>query len=367
MNRKTVWLIAVAALVLFAACATGRGQGEQQYTRERDFRIERNADGTVSIIRYIGRATDVMIPSQIRGRAVTAIDTAAFGRRGLTSVTIPESVTSIGEEAFYRNLLTSVTIPDSVTSIGAWAFGRNALTSIIIGNNITRIELGTFEDNQLTNVTIPDSVTYIGGSTFGGGAFANNQLATVIIPDSVITIGTRAFSRNQLTSVTIGNSVTTIECFAFEHNRLTNVDMPDSVTHIGRLVFQGNPNPVAMTAQQRREREQRQAQQEQAQRAEQERLAGLFQQGNFGNLPGSAWVGRFRTDTFRYDFGDGVFVSEGPGFFAGMRDISRGEFRVSGNTLVLRYANGNYSSRTLVGNTFTETVIMFDVVFRRIN
>jgi len=235
-----------------------------------------------------------------------------------------------------------VIIPDSVTAIGGGAFRNNLLTSVTIGNGVIDIGEGAFEDNQLTSV---------------------------VIPDSVITIGQSAFSNNQLTSVTIGNSVTTIQSGAFAHNQLTEVSIPDSVTFISSAsfgvvgAFSENPlRSTPITAQQRQRSEQLQAQQE----ARNAPLAALFQQAgnNFGNLPRSGWVGTFQTDTFlRYDFGDGVFVRDGPGFFAGMR----GEFRVSGNTLVLRYANGNYSSRTFVGNTFTEIVQGFHVVFRRIN
>ncbi|MCL2380556.1 MAG: leucine-rich repeat domain-containing protein [Treponema sp.] len=361
MYRKMIIAMSLV-LVFFASCATGQQQDGQQYTRERDFVVSQNPDGTVSITGYRGRATDVRIPPQIRGRSVTWIDVRAFYMRGLTSVTIPDTVTNIWGGAFSGNQLSNLIIPDSVTNIWEGAFSGNQLSNVIIPDSVTTIGSGAFAGNQLTSVDIPNSVTYI--SSF---AFMHNRLISVTIPDSVVIIGTRAFSSNQLASVTIGNSVTSIGDFAFEHNQLTNVDIPDSVTHIGRSVFQGNPNPVAMTAQQRREREQRQAQQQQAQRAEQERLARLFQQGNFGNLPRSAWVGTFQTDTFRYDFGDGVFVREGPGVFAGMRSTSQGEFRVSGNTLVLRAANGTYSSSTFVGNTFTETVVMFQVVFRRIN
>ena len=89
-------------------------------------------------------------------KEVTEIgDSAFWGCKSLTSVTIPDSVTTIGDETFRScNSLTSVTIPDSVTTIGACAFDCCY---------------------SLTSVTIPNSVT-----TIGGGAFKNcTSLKTV--------------------------------------------------------------------------------------------------------------------------------------------------------------------------------------------
>ena len=92
-------------------------------------------DGTAEISRYNGTDTEVTIPSEIDGKAVTSIGNCPFEEcAGLTSVTIPDSVTTIGDSAF-RNCasLKSVTIPDSVAFIGNYAFcGCPNLESIAI-------------------------------------------------------------------------------------------------------------------------------------------------------------------------------------------------------------------------------------------
>ncbi len=202
-------------------------------------------------------ATDVVIPSEIDGKAVTGIrNTAFYNCRSLTSVTIPDSVTNIGASAFEGcNGLTSITIPDSVTNIGCNAF---ELCENIYSVNITdlaawcRITFGNNSSNPLNNLrtyrgylylngelvenlVIPDSVTNIGNYAFYGC----ESLKSITIPDSVTSIGDYAFSGCSLTSVTIPDSVTSIGDYAFNVYSLTSVTIPDSVTSIGEGAFDG--------------------------------------------------------------------------------------------------------------------------------
>lgn len=66
-----------------------------------DFKIEKNADQTCTIVGYKGEATSLDIPLTIEGYTVTSIGEWAFSWcRSLTSITIPDSVTFIGEGAF---------------------------------------------------------------------------------------------------------------------------------------------------------------------------------------------------------------------------------------------------------------------------
>lgn len=123
-----------------------------------------------SVSGYEGTETEVYIPSQHNGKAVTAIASYAFlWSEKITYVSIPSTVTTIGEFAFY---------------------GCTGLKSI----------------------TIPDSVNNINSSTFN----LCSGLTSVTIPDSVISIGDGAFNEcSGLTSVTIGNSVENIEALVF--------------------------------------------------------------------------------------------------------------------------------------------------------
>ncbi|MGR5377049.1 leucine-rich repeat domain-containing protein, partial [Photobacterium damselae] len=89
-----------------------------------DVRFDKN---TGTIEEYTSDYTNIIIPDNFDGIAVTYIGEYAFYDNALTSVSIPNSVTEIGHAAFSKNALTSVAIPNSVTEIRGFAFENNAL------------------------------------------------------------------------------------------------------------------------------------------------------------------------------------------------------------------------------------------------
>lgn len=207
--------------------------------------------------------TAAVIPSEIKGTAVTTIGALAFVNCSvLSSVTIPDSVTSIEAQAFADcSSLTTVAIGNSVTYIGVMAFRDCvSLTTITIGDRVESIGSSAFENcSALKSVSIPDYVAVIGDDAFrycssltsvtignsvtiiGNYAFEGcESLASVTIPDSVAHIGNAAFRDcTRMTSVSIGNGVTTIGASAFASClRLTSVTIPDSVTSIGDSAFE---------------------------------------------------------------------------------------------------------------------------------
>jgi hypothetical protein len=193
------------------------------------YRIEM---GSIIITDYIGSEKDLIIPNEINGKPVVAIDANiifqhSFYEKQLTSVIIPESVSIIDSEAFAKNQLSSIIIPNNVTIVGYRAFAENQLTNIIIPSSVINIDGYAFVENQLTNVIIPSGVINIGDY-----AFAENQLTNVIIPNSVINIGKYAFYDNRLNSVIIPEGVKRIGYGAFSGNNLKNITLPDSVETI---------------------------------------------------------------------------------------------------------------------------------------
>ncbi len=217
-----------------------------------------NTKDVVTIYSYNDIAPkDVVIPCEVGGKPVVAIEDSAFVSKGINSVIFPYGIKSIGWQSFYGNNLTALVLPDSVTSVGAGAFGANKLTSVKLSENLTVLSEGVFVENSLTTVTIPNSVTSILGTSFsqndlttvsigssvteiGFGAFANNKISTLVLPDSLITLGENAFHSNLLTSVDLGEGLVTIGISAFEGNAITSLVIPNTTTTISGNAFLGN-------------------------------------------------------------------------------------------------------------------------------
>lgn len=116
-------------------------------------------DGGVSITKYTGSDTEVVIPSTIDGKDVKTIGRAAFaGSKTLVSVVIPDGVTEIGQYAFSAcSKLKSVTMSNTLIKIGDYAFNEcTNLVGIGIPSSVTTIGYYAFYDcSRLRNVELP--------------------------------------------------------------------------------------------------------------------------------------------------------------------------------------------------------------------
>ena len=206
-------------------------------------------NGTINLVRYIGSATNIFVPSLIGGKSVAEISDKCFiDQATITQVTIPDSVTSIGFGAFSGcNWLSSLTIPFINNHLG-YMFGASSYSdnsSFIPGSLKTIIVTGgtsiasdAFSGcSGLTSITLPNGLTSIKGSAFSGCS----GLTSITIPNSVISIGSSAFSGcSGLTSITIPNGLTNIESSVFfACSGLTSITIPGSVTSIGSSAFSG--------------------------------------------------------------------------------------------------------------------------------
>ena len=217
---------------------------------------------------------NIVIPSEIDGKPVTAIDGAFENCYELTGVQIPNTVKTIGEWAFaYCESLTNLEIPDSVVSIGEYAFcGCSDVVSVTLGKGVASIGEAAFRDCdflQSINVSAQNEAF----SSEDGVLFNKSKTTLVVypsrkptdtytIPDSVITIGNNAFNKcRNLSSIYIPANVKNLECGAFQVCHLTSItlteglvnigdeafriceitsiEIPDSVTTIGKNAFEG--------------------------------------------------------------------------------------------------------------------------------
>lgn len=235
---------------------------------------------TVTITKYTGTESTVILPSTINSWPVTKIgEDALKDNTTITSVTIPDSVTEIGANAFAGcTNLTSVTYggdwskltiqsgnPAVEDAVNAQLFDFEFIpnnTAVIVkkyngtaadvtipshykGKPVTMIDHTAFHDSAVTSVTIPDSVTSIPDDAF---AFCS-QLTNISIPNSVTFIGFSAFnSCTSLKSITLPSSLSTIQSSAFYNcGNLETIRIPVSVTFIGNYAFAGCPSSMTVT------------------------------------------------------------------------------------------------------------------------
>jgi len=124
-------------------------QGDSKGSKKTgDYTILPLDDGTVRIIAYKGKKTDVSIPGTLKKLSVSAIGDSAFsGNKKLVKIELPEGLLSIGHWAFGScPKLAKVTIPDGVKSIGAFAFADCPdLSEIRIPASVVEIGENLFE------------------------------------------------------------------------------------------------------------------------------------------------------------------------------------------------------------------------------
>ncbi len=211
----------------------------QKYLKEYEDLLCYIVDNEITIIKYIGTASTVDIPTKINGIDVTSIGERAFADcDNLLSITIPNSVTNIEKYAFVNcTKLTTITMSDCLRSMGEYAFSNcRSLASVAIPNSVTSIGKYAFEKcYSLTSIIIPDGITIIAGYTF----YNCDNLTSITIPNSVEIIGEYAlYGCIKLTGITIPNSVEIIGEYAFSGcSNLTTITIPNSVEIIGKYAF----------------------------------------------------------------------------------------------------------------------------------
>ena len=217
-----------------------------------------------TITGYTGSAENIVIPSELGGKPVTAIADKAFeGYKNIVNIYIPKTIKAIGEDAFQNatsslirficyegteNEWANIAIQEGNSELNprefddvAWFrlyecnlsgdmvyqasddaatlvryFGEDSKVDIpaeLGGKPVTEIGEWAFAYcSSLTEVTIPKSVTSIRAFAFR----SCSSLTKAIIPEGVTSIGDSAFGYcSSLTEVTVPKSVTSIEYFAF--------------------------------------------------------------------------------------------------------------------------------------------------------
>ncbi len=233
-------------------------------------------DKKVTIDKYIGEDSTVVIPDKLNSCPVSKIGSGAFENCDfITQVKCSDDITEIGSSAFTgcselenlilpKNLKTlgyyfisgtaikKLTIPSALTNCYAYNIrysgydydgplaGAESLTDIIIESGMENIPeylacISSEKESHINKIEIPDTVKTIKGSAFLGC----KELLAITLPDSVVTVGNQAFYNNEsLKEVQFSSNLETIGSNAFGNCKsLETINIPKTVTSLKGHAF----------------------------------------------------------------------------------------------------------------------------------
>ena len=243
-----------------------------------DFEYTVGEDGGITITKYIGTDTDVVIPERIDGKHVTVIGEGAFYRcEILKSVLMSNQIVSIENSSFSKCIqLTIVRLSDALVTIGEAAFNCcEALSTISLPDSLTCIDTLAFANcKSLKQINIPahsfdnvpvdeyhaaflgsglESIKLAEGIKFIPNAtFAESMLREIILPNSIQLIDQSAFADcENLEKIELNEGLSTIDFEAFKNTKLKEIVLPRSVevfrssavegaTSLIRIYFEGD-------------------------------------------------------------------------------------------------------------------------------
>ena len=231
---------------------------------EGDFEYVEIENG-VRLTAYLGSDTEIILPSEINGRAVLEIGDYMFVKHThIRKVVFPETLESIGAFAFiYCERLNSVEFSSSLKEIDDFAFAWcENIKEVNFPEALEKIGNEAFRGcDGIETVVIPQSVTYLGESIFancrgivsaevyssaknlGSGLFFDCiALESVVLPEHLEIIDDYAFEYDmKLTSIEIPKNVKYIGHSAFTDCPLNEIILPERLEFIGDFAFQCSP------------------------------------------------------------------------------------------------------------------------------
>ncbi len=141
------------------------------------FEFSEKSNGTIIITKYRGEEKDLEIPSELNGKAVSAI----------------------GDYAFFNNkIINNVIIPDGITTLGYASFsGCSQLKTVTIPESVKNIDISIFDRSRKGNFALQSITGKVGSAA---QTFANqyditfiNEDAPAVLPE-MITLSTKAVS-----------------------------------------------------------------------------------------------------------------------------------------------------------------------------
>ena len=192
-----------------------------------------------TITGYTGSAENIVIPSELGGKPVTAIADKAFYEYKMLNIYIPKTIKTIGEDAF--------PIGSDETRFICYEGTENEWANIAIQKGNEELNPREFDDMawfRLYECNLSGDMVYQASDDAATlvryfGSDSKVDIPTELCGKPVTEIGEWAFAYySSLTEVTIPEGVTSIRAFAFRScSSLTKAIIPEGVTSIGDSAF----------------------------------------------------------------------------------------------------------------------------------
>lgn len=231
-------------------------QGDIKTDATGNYQYQELDDGTVTITKYVGSETAVVMPTKLDGKTVTKINRMAFYNTPIVSVVVADTVLCIGDYAFDMcKQLESIYIPVGVNEIQVAAFcGCTNLSKIEVAEGnaafVTNDNILYTKDMKeliicgqgKEKVEVPDGVTIIGLY-----AFRENDVEEVILPEGLQRLEEGAFLASRVNKINLPQSLEYIGQNALNGSGITEIEIPQNVTYIGNAAFGQTQNVEKVT------------------------------------------------------------------------------------------------------------------------
>ena len=205
-------------------------------------------DAAGRLVKYYGHDTEIVLPDEVDGQAVTALVANAFrGNSKITKLTLGANIIKLEKEALKNcTALQEVIFNQGLQEIDEAALaGCGQLAEIDLPESVTILGKGAFENTgALRKLTLPRQLQIIPERLCG-----NSGLRQITIPEECRKIGKAAFMGCRgLETIVWNQKLAEIEAGALQNcSKIEKLNLPEGVTTIGKEAFLGMDGMTEIT------------------------------------------------------------------------------------------------------------------------
>lgn len=197
---------------------------------------------TAYLLDYVGEDIELVLPEHVKENNYRIYSNAFRNRKGITSVTIPETVSALRANAF-AGCSAVETDEYGVQYIDKWLIRCPvAASECVIRDDTVGLADEAFKNCSLIEeIAIPDSVVHLDKSVFQ----SCTSLKSIVIGDGVVRVGWNAFAYcTALESITVGKCLTAWGSCATDGCSSLNAIYISDLTAWCKITFENGYNPL---------------------------------------------------------------------------------------------------------------------------